>query len=179
MIKEVIETILNIAYKHISVNHIAYKRELNINDSHNDDNFQFIITDDGLFEKQIVQGVNTLTVSGYIISFAKSDDKVIDLQDEAMHILLDIIEYIGNDYNMEIRDYSAVGLSEYSDNNCSGIYFTLKLVIPTPINLCDYETHFIEKPIIPIEYTDIADSDSCTAETHKKTSTLKLNPLRL
>ena len=180
MITDVVNTILDIAKKHISINSVEYKKKLNINDSHNSGNFQFILTDDGLFEKQLVEGVSTIKLNGYIVAFSKKGDSVIQKQDEAMHIFLDILEYIGsNELWLETRDYSAIGISEYSDNNCSGIYFSIQFIIPTPVNLCEWESHFIDKPDEPIKYTELADSDPCTNESRSGLKTLNLRPKKM
>lgn len=182
MIKQVINDILNIAYRHISVNSIGYLRNLDINDQNNDKNFQFIITDDGLLEKQIVEGIVTLKLSGAIIAFQDTSTPTVNLQDEATHIFFDIVEYLNNDngYHYEVRDYALNSISQYSDNNCSGVYFTIQLILPSIVNLCEYQDHFIDKPIIPTEELIINNGDECTEEKFpQKSSTLRLNPLRL
>lgn len=182
MIKQLTDDILNVAYRHISIGTSKYEYRYDINDQHNEKNFQFILLTDGLFEKQKVEGVTTLKLSGYIISFNSDPNNVISLQDEALHIFLDILEYVNNHYELgfSVDDYACYGVTQYSDNNCSGIYFTIQVIVPTPINLCEYQDHFIDKPIIPTEELIINNGDECTEEKFpQKSSTLRLNPLRL
>lgn len=182
MIRQTIEDILNIAYKHISVNTVGYVKQLDLNDQHNEKSFQFIITDDGLLEKQIVEGIVTLKLSGAIIAFQDTSTPTIALQDEATHIFFDVVEFINNDngYHYEVRDYALNSISQYTDNNCSGVYFTIQLILPSIVNLCEYQDHFIDKPIEPKEELILNNGDECTEEKFpQKSSVLRLNPLRL
>lgn len=182
MINDLIDTLLDIAGKHISVNYTAYKRSININDLHNEPSMQFIITDDGLLEKQVVDNVTTIRFGIYILGFVGNNSSL-SIQDEATHIAMDYISYLNNhiEYGIEVVDYALAGLSEYSDNSCSGVYLTLKLIIPTPVNLCEYEEHFIEKEE-PVKEDIIIDptNDECTnTPIAKQETTLRLNPLKL
>lgn len=181
MIKELVDDILGIARKHISVNTVSYKRELNINDLHSEPSFQFILMDDGLMEKQITEGIITLKIGAYILGFVGKGNKSLDIQDEATHICLDIIEYINNNmYQMQIRDFSIAGISEYSDNNCSGVYATLQFILPNPVNLCEYKEHFIDKPSVPTDELELSNGDECTNTKYQEEgSTLRLNPIKL
>lgn len=183
MVKELIDYLLNIAYKHISVNYVGYKREININDSHNKPSFQFIIENDNpLIEKQIIEGIITMRLDIDIIGFVSQDVSVIEIQDEALHIALDFMEYIKNngEYGLDIRDYSILGLSEFTDDNSSGVRLSIKLVIPNPINLCEYEEHFIEKEIPVKDELILSKEDECTnSKFNSETTSLKLNPIKL
>lgn len=183
MIKELTDYLLEIAYKHISVERVGYEREININDSHNHKSFQFIIENDSpLLEKQIIEGILTLRLSIDIIGFVDNKTSVIDIQDNALHIALDWMEYINNHepYNLDIRDYSILALTEYTDDNSSGIRLSLKLAIPNPINICEYEEHFIDKPEPQEETLDLTNGDECTnSHFNNEDNTLKLNPLKL
>lgn len=181
MIKELINYLLDIAYKHKSVGFVSYIKELNINDQKNEKSFQFFVTDNCLLEKQIVDGILTLKMGVYVIGFVGSDTSTLDIQDEAAHIVFDIIEYVNNNnYQLNVRDYSIASLSEYSDNNCSGVYCTLQFTISNPINLCEYEEHFEEKPTPVIPTLDLKNGDPCTEEKFvTKGTTLKLKPIKL
>lgn len=183
MIKELVDYLLDIAYKHISVQCVGYAREININDSHNHKSFQFIVENDTpIIEKQIIEGILTLRFSVDIIGFVDKDKTVIELQDEALHIALDWMQYINNHepYNLEIRDYSILALTEYTDDNSSGVRLSVKLAIPNPINLCEYEEHFIEKEIPEEETLDLTNGDECTkSKFNKNDATIKLNPIKI
>ena len=75
-----------------------------------------------------------------------------------------------NGNGFEIRDYSIISYSEYSDDNCSGVRGTLQLLIPSPINLCEYKDNFIEK-----EEEVTVDIDIDITDENK----LILNPIKL
>lgn len=181
MIKELIDEILTLAYKHVSVGSVRYDREININDFHGNKGFQVIVeSDSSLLEKQVVEGIITLTLSMDILGFV-GKNKVIEVQDEALHIGLDIMQYIqDNMYHMEIRDYSFLSLTEYSDDNSSGVRITLKLAVPSPINICMYEDNFIEKQEEEEQAIDLTNGDECTNSKFVEEGTeLKLKPIRL
>lgn len=183
MIKELINYLLDTAYKHKSVGFVSYKREININDSHNEKSFQFFIeSDSGFIEKQIVEGIITLRLDFDIIGFVGSDTSTLDIQDEALHIGFDFLEYIKNqsEYPIEIHDFSFLALTEYTDNDASGVRLSVKFTIPNIVNLCEYKDNFIDKPIEPTEELKLSNGDECTNEKFvTKGSTLKLNPIRL
>ena len=120
MIKELITHLMDIAAQHKAVNKVGYKRQININDQSNEKYFQFIIDNESLLEKQLVEGIMTLRLNIDVLGFISSDLTVLDVQDTALHIILDFMEYINNDseyYNLEVRDYSIVSFSEYTDVN--------------------------------------------------------------
>lgn len=183
MISELIQFLLQTAYKHKSVNYVGYKRELDINDQHNTPSFQFLIeSDSGFLENQIVEGIITLRLNMDIIGFVGKDASVLDIQDEATHIGFDFIEYIKNqsDFPLEVHDFSFLSLTEYTDDNSSGIRLTIQFVIPSPINLCEYENNFEEKEEPIVEHLDLSNGDECTeSKFPDKGSKLTLNPIRL
>lgn len=179
MIKELITYLSDIASKHKAVNYVGYKRQININNQNNTKYYQFIIDNESLLEKQISEGILTMRLNIDVLGFVDNDVTVLDVQDNALHILLDFMEYV-NGNGFEIRDYSIISYSEYSDDNCSGVRGTIQLLIPSPINLCEYKDNFIEKPIEEIPSIDITPSDECANETFSTNENkLILNPIKL
>ena len=181
MIKDTIEYLLNIASKHVLINHTSYKEVYNINDSHNDKQFQFIIDSNNMIENNITENILKYKLEMYCLGFVKTNITQLDIQDQATHMLVDFINYIDNDnYPIEVYDWSILSLSEYTDNNSAGAKLTLNVIIPNILNLCEYKDNFIEKPIEEIPSIDITPSDECTNETFASNENkLILNPIKL
>lgn len=181
MIAELVNYLLDTAKKHKAVNYVGYKRDLNINDQHNNPYYQFIIETDSLLEKQIVEGIITLKINIDILGFITEDTNVLKVQDNALHIALDFMEFINNntEYPLEVRDYSILSFDEYTDDNCSGVNITLQLVIPSPLNICEYEDNFIEKEEPIIEELELSNGDDCTNEKFQYKQGLDLKPIKL
>lgn len=183
MISELITYLMNTAKQHKAVNYVGYKRQININDQNNTKYYQFIIDNESLLENQIVEGILTLRLNIDVLGFVSSDLTVLDVQDTALHIILDFMEYINNDreyYNLEVKDYSIASFSEYTDDNSAGVRCTLKLIVPSPINLCEYKDNFIEKEDEVIVDVDVnPTNDTCTDTKYSGESTLIINPIKL
>ena len=73
-----------------------------------------------------------------------------DVQNKAFTIAVDILgaldtwdEYKGV---LSIHDYSILTLSEYSDDNSSGVKLSVVLEVPSPLNLCSLDENFNDEP---------------------------------
>ena len=173
---------MDVASKHKAVNYVGYKRQMNINDQNNTKYFQFIIDNESLLEKQIVEGILTLRLNVDVLGFVSSDLTVLDIQDTALHIILDYIEYINADmeyFNLEVRDYSIASYSEYTDDNAAGVRATIQLIVPNPINICEYKDNFIDKTEEDEVMVDIEPENECTNTSFNNTSNLIINPIKL
>lgn len=171
-----------IAAQHKAVNKVGYKRQININDQSNEKYFQFIIDNESLLEKQLVEGIMTLRLNVDVLGFISSDLTVLDVQDTALHIILDYIEFINADttyYNLEVRDYSIASYSEYTDDNAAGVRATIQLIVPNPINICEYRDNFIVKEEEVKVEMDINPENNCSNTSFNTTSNLILNPIKL
>lgn len=182
MIKELTTYLLDTAKKHKAVNSVGYKRNININDQSNEKYFQFIIDSEQILEKQLVEGIMTLRLNVDVLGFISSDLTVLDVQDTALHIILDFMEFINADityYNLEVRDYSIASYSEYTDDNAAGVRATIQLIVPSPINICEYRDNFIEKEEEVKVEMDINPENNCSNTSFNTTSNLILNPIKL
>lgn len=183
MISEIITYISDIARSHIKVDYVRYNRKININDQHNNGNFQVIIESDSTFLEKLVtvDGMLKYTINMDIISFVPNGSNVLTVQDNALLIGNEILHRMQDDerYMVEIRDYSFLGLTEFTDDDSSGVRMTLSLTVPELINLCDYDEHFIEKPEPEEEKLELSDGDDCTGTHFVKEGTLNLNPIKL
>ena len=182
MISETINYLLGIASKHKLINSIGYKETYNFNDNHNDKQFQFIIDSTNLIEKNMTENVIKYKLEIYCLGFVKTNMTILDIQDQATHMLIDFINYIDNDntYPIEVNDWSILSFSEYTDNKSSGARLTLDIIIPNILNLCEYRDNFIEKEEeIKVEM-DINPVDCNTNNNYNtNTSTLIINPIKL
>ena len=178
MIIQLIDYIQNIAKQHKAVNYTSYKQQIDINHQNNYRYFQFNIDDEVLLEKQLVEGILTARLNIDILGFVTQEQTPLIIQDTALHIMLDVMEYINNDNLVEIRDYSIVSFSNYTDDNCSGIRCTLQLVIPNPINICEYKDNFIEKEEIIEDELELNPDNEC-CEYKQMNNNLILNPIKL
>lgn len=178
MSKQLIEYIQNIAKQHKAVNYTSYKQQIDINHQNNYRYFQFNIDDEVLLEKQLVEGILTARLNIDVLGFVTPDSTPLIIQDTALHIMLDVIEYINNDNFVEVRDYSIVSFSNYTDDNCSGIRTSLTLVIPSPINICEYKDNFIEKEEETEDELELIPDNEC-CEYKQMNNNLILNPIKL
>lgn len=177
MIKQFINDILSIAHKHILVGDTSYKREWNVNDQHNHRYYQFIISNEGLLQQVSSSAMRYKT---NVLVLGRGD--AIDVQEQALHIFLDVLEMIDDELSdIEIEEWNAMDIVEYSDDNCSGIRATVTFILPIPINLCEYREHFIEKPETETEQLDLTNEDECTStkNTTFQNKKIDLNPLKL
>ena len=174
--KQLINDILKIASKHILVGDTVYKRELNINDQNNHKYYQFLADSEGFMTERTPSTLEYST-NITVLGVPNEETPVIEVQDTCLHILLDTLEMIGDELeNVEIGNINVMFLTEYSDDNCSGVRASVSFIVPRPINLCDYTEHFIEKEET-IEDDNITLNTPTT--TSKKDKTITLNPLKL
>ena len=93
------------------------------------------------------------------------------------------MEFINNDstyYNLEVRDYSVASYSEYTDDNCAGVRATIQLIVPNPINLCEYKDNFIEKEEeVEVEMDINPDNDCSNIKYNNNESDLIISPIKL
>lgn len=178
MTKQFINDILHIAHQHILVGDTAYKREYNINDQHNHKYYQFIIDNEGVMQitsPSTLQYTTSITVLG--------TGTTLDVQEQSLHIFLDVLEMINDTLqNVEISTYNTLFLTEYTDDNCSGIRATVSFILPIPVNLCEYADHFIDKPESETDNEiDLEETDSCTnaKNTQNNNKEITLTPLKL
>ena len=179
MIIQLIEYIQNIAKQHKAVNYTSYKQQIDINHQNNYKYFQFNIDDEVLLEKQLVEGILTARLNINILGFVTQEQTPLTIQDTAIHIMLDVIEYLNNDNIVEIRDYNIVSFSNYTDDNCSGIRTSLTLVIPNPINICEYKDNFIEKEEEIEDELELNPDNECCEYKQMNNNNLILNPIKL
>lgn len=182
MIKQLVNYLKDTFYKNKLVNTVKYQSQILINQQPTNQYYEVSIDDDNIINNNITEGI--LTIQFNITILGREND-ILTAQDNALHIALDVMEYIYNDNKqISIHDYSILALSEYTDDKASGVRLTLELIIPSPINLCEYKDNFDENKKIEEKENELIlnDSDECTNSNNQSYSDNKeitLNPIKL
>lgn len=159
MFKQLILYIINVALKHKAVKYSKYKNKIYTNAQNNNAYMQFNIDTDPYFQLLITSPNQpfTMTLNIDILGFPKDNYTVLDCQNDALQIGVEVIHYIAQDETfmrmLSIHDFSFLGLDEYTDDRAAGQRLTLEIVIPNPINLCTFMDNFSEE-FIPVEKED-------------------------
>lgn len=159
MFKQLILYIINVALKHKAVRYSKYKNKIYTNAQNNNAYMQFNIDTDPYFQLLITSPNQpfTMTLNIDILGFPKDSYTVLDCQNDALQIGVEVIHYIAQDETfmgmLSIHDFSFLGLDEYTDDRAAGQRLTLEIVIPNPINLCTFMDNFSEE-FIPVENED-------------------------
>lgn len=170
MLKDIIDIIKNVSLRHKAVNSFFYKSSILANAQNNNKSYQVIVDDTNLSQLLITSSpdVFTLTLDIYIIGFVETSGTILDVQDQAYDIAIQIIKKIESldeyDGIIEIHDYSLLTLSHWTDDDSAGVKMTLEMRIP--IGMCDIDDYFDDEPKEMDEY-DIEDIE------------INLNPIKL
>ena len=149
MLEQIIEYIQDVSKKHILVNTVKYQGRININQQGNNRYMQVVIEDDVYIEQTMHPTVMAMTINMNILGFPTKDKSVLKVQSDALQVAVEILKYIEADptykNRLSINEYSFMSLSDYTDDNCAGQRVTISLKFPNPINLCEYQNHFVDK----------------------------------
>ena len=172
MINDLVEIIKNISLRHIGVRTFRYQNDVYNNAQNNFKTFQIYLDTVSLHQLNITTNIFTSSFELYILSQpdGESGNTIVDVQDKAFTIAVDILgaldtwdEYKGV---LSIHDYSILTLSEYSDDNSSGVKLSVVLEVPSPLNLCSLDENFNDEPYpedqdnpIDIDDNEIGDID--------------------
>jgi hypothetical protein len=180
MLKQLIEYIGNTALKHVAVKQFKYQKRIMINQQNNNGYIQFIIETDPFFQLIKTSNVYTLTLNIDILAFPNSDYNVLDCQNDCFTIGNEILWYISTDDTfmgqVSIYDYSFLALENFTDDNTAGQRISLELIVPDPINLCEYRNNFNEDNMQVEEDKSIVLINSYP---ESKSNDLILNPIKL
>lgn len=182
MIYELTKYIIDRFYKHLLVKTVKYQQEILINAQPNNRYFEVVIDNQPILNSTENEGVLQMN---YNIIILGNNDNELTIQDNALHIGLDVIYYLNTNrdiYPISVEEYSFVGLSSYTDDNASGVRLSLTLSIPSPINLC--EDNFDEDKDFSRDSDFIIDlnpNDECTNVDIIKNeeNKISLNPIKL
>lgn len=167
MINDLVEIIKNISLRHIGVRTFRYQNDVYNNAQNNFKTFQIYLDTVSLHQLNITTNIFTSSFELYILSQpnGESGNTIVDVQDKAFTIAVDILGALDNwdEYKgvLSIHDYSILTLSEYSDDQSSGVKLSVVLEVPSPLNLCSLDENFNDEPYEddPDQEIDIDDNE--------------------
>lgn len=153
MIKSLVETIKNIALRHKGVGTFRYQGETFNNAQHNYKTFQVYVDTVSYHNLNITTNIFTSELQLYILGFTDDENPVIDVQNKAFTIAVDILGYIDYHLNGQVKlhDYSILTLDGYTAQRNAGVKLSLVLEVPSPLNLCELNDNFNDEPVKPEE----------------------------
>jgi len=172
MIKDLVEIFKNISLRHKNVRTFRYQNDMHNNAQNNHKTYQVYLDTVSLHQLNITTNIFTSSFELYILSQpdGTSGNTIEDVQNYAFTIAVDILGALDNweDYKgvLSIHDYSILTVSEYSDDNSSGVKLSVIIETPSPLNLCDLDDNFNDEPYedepdheIDVDEDDVGDID--------------------
>ena len=178
MIRDFVDIFKNLSLRHIGVRTFRYQNDLYNNAQNNHKTFQVYLDTVSLHQLNITTNIFTSSFELYILSQpdGTSGNTVEDVQTNAFTIAVDILgaleywdEFKGI---LSLHDYSILTLSEYSDDNSSGVKLSVVLETPSPLNLCTLDENFNDEP-----YED--DKDNEITINEDEIGEIEINPIHL
>ena len=155
MLTQLYNYFINTALKHRAVNSAKYQKRILTNAQNENRYIQFSFDDSPYFDL-LISTTNqpfTFEMSVDILAFPKTDGtySILDAQNDCFTVGIEWLAYIAKENyflgQLALRDYSFIGLSNYTDDNAAGFRFTVQWIIPNPINLCTYMDNFSDEYI--------------------------------
>lgn len=149
MLEDLVEILKNIALRHKAVRTFRYQAKVYNNAQNNYKTFQVYLDDYSYHQMNITTNIFVSEFQMYILSQPnKSEDSILDIQDDAFQIALDILKYLEmhNVGYIKLHDFSILLVSHYTDDNSAGVRLSIILEMPSPLNICEYEENFNELP---------------------------------
>ena len=176
MLKDVIDIIKNISLRHKGVRTFRYQSEILNNAQNNHKGYQVYVDDISLHELNITTNIFKAKFEIYILGFVDDDTTILEVQNNAYTIAVDIMAKIDTDESnlgvLSVYDYSILTLSHYSDDNAAGVKLSLVLQMPSPLNLCSLDDNFNDEP-----YED--DPDHEIDIDDNEVGEIEINPIHL
>lgn len=179
MINDLVNIFKNLALRHKLVRTFRYQNDKYNNAQNNFRTFQVYLDTVSLHQLNITTNIFTSSFELYILSQpnGESGNTIEDVQSYAFTIAVDILAALDNwtEYRgiVSVHDYSILSVSEYSDDNSSGVKLSVILEVPSPLNLCEYEEHFDDEPHEEPEDHEIDISGDTVSEE------LEIKPIKL
>ena len=159
MLKDVIDILRDISLRHKGVRTFKYQGEVYNNSQNNHKYYQVYVDTVSRHDLNIASNVFKADFEIYILGFVGDDTTVLEVQNNAYTIACDIMAYIDNnrEYSniLSVYDYSILTLSNYTDDNASGVKLSLTLRMPSPVILCELDENFNDEPYEEEEDTPI------------------------
>lgn len=176
MLKDVIEVIKNASLRHKGVRTFRYQGNDFNNAQNNHRTYQVYVDDISLHQLNITTNIFKAQFEIYILGFVDDEHTVLDVQNNAYTIAVDIMAFIDSQDAFQgilsVYDYSILTLSHYSDDNASGVKLSLVLQMPSPLNWCTLDDNFDEEP-------HEEEKDKEIDVPTKEVGDLEINPIKL
>ena len=150
MLKDVIEILKNASLRHKGVYTFRYQGDDLNNQQNNYKMYQVYVDDISLHELNITTNIFKVEFQIYILGFVNEDKTILDVQDDAYTIAVDIMAFIDSQDEFQgvlsVYDYSILTLSRYGDDSSAGVKLSLVLQMPSPLNWCTLDENFDDEP---------------------------------
>lgn len=164
MLKDVINILKDISLRHKGVRTFKYQSDIYNNAQNNHKYFQVYVDDVSLHELNITTNIFKAKFEIAILGFVDNDTTILDVQNNAYTIAVDIMAYIDEMEALKgvlrVYDYSILTVSHYTDDNSAGVRLSLVLEMPNPVNLCTLEDNFNDEPYEEPEDVEIDIDDN-------------------
>lgn len=150
MLKDVIEILKNASLRHKGVYTFRYQGDDLNNQQNNYKMYQVYVDDISLHELNITTNIFKVEFQIYILGFVNEDKTILDVQDDAYTIAVDLMAFIDSqeEYQgiLSVYDYDILTLSHYTDDSSAGVKLSLVLQMPSPLNWCNLDENFDDEP---------------------------------
>lgn len=150
MLKDVIEILKNASLRHKGVYTFRYQGDDLNNAQNNYKMYQVYVDDISLHQLNITTNIFKVEFQIYILGFVNEDKTILDVQDDAYTIAVDIMAFIDSqeEYQgiLSVYDYDILTLSHYTDDSSAGVKLSLVLQMPSPLNWCTLSENFDDEP---------------------------------
>ncbi len=150
MLKDVIEILKNASLRHKGVYTFRYQGDDLNNQQNNYKMYQVYVDDISLHQLNITTNIFKVEFQIYILGFVNEDKTILDVQDDAYTIAVDLMAFIDSqeEYQgiLSVYDYDILTLSHYTDDSSAGVKLSLVLQMPSPLNWCTLDENFDDEP---------------------------------
>jgi hypothetical protein len=150
MLKDVIEILKNASLRHKGVYTFRYQGDDLNNAQNNYKMYQVYVDDISLHQLNITTNIFKVEFQIYILGFVNEDKTILDVQDDAYTIAVDLMAFIDSqeEYQgiLSVYDYDILTLSHYTDDSSAGVKLSLVLQMPSPLNWCTLSENFDDEP---------------------------------
>lgn len=150
MLKDVIEVLKEASLRHKGVYTFRYQGDDLNNAQNNYKMYQVYVDDISHHELNITTNIFKAEFEIYILGFVNEDKTILDVQNDAYTIAVDIMAFIDSQEEFQgvlsVYDYSILTLSRYGDDSSAGVKLSLVLQMPSPLNWCTLSENFDDEP---------------------------------
>lgn len=176
--KEIVNAIITPLKHFKGVNFVRYTGDDLINQQHNHKALQAWVDNISFSQYNLTTNINKIEFQIYILGFPENTpENILDIQDECYNVAVNLLTYIDNMPQFQgmvsLYDWSILTLSNYTAQNNAGVKVSVVLNAMSPINMCEYQDWFNDKPYEEDEDKQITINEDEIGEITLKPVTLK------